>query len=236
MFTGYQQDDWVQRLPLAQYVHNSWRHSITKKSPYDLILGYVPHVGARHYGGSPETVKERLDRLYATRKEAQEAYRKAQELVIANQGQEDPKFKIGTKVWLDGRNVHTFQKTPKFAARRYGPFAVVKQVAPCVYKIKIPDQWKQRKVHDVFHASLLTRYVEMPEHGANFLEPPPDVQGEYEVEEIVASRRYGRYKTLQYLVKWQGYSEAENTWEPVDHVHAPELVQQFHRQNPTAAR
>ena len=39
-----------------------------------------------------------------------------------------------------------------------------------------------------FHASLLSPYHEMAEHGANYTEPPPDIiegQEEYKVEEIL---------------------------------------------------
>src|SRR6266403_5521053 len=34
-------------------------------------------------------------------------------------------------------------------------------------------------------------------------------------------------KRLQYLIKWKGYPESDNTWEPADQVHAPELVKHY---------
>jgi hypothetical protein len=39
----------------------------------------------------------------------------------------------------------------------------------------------------------------------------------YEVERIIAARGAGRAR--QYLVKWEGWSEAENTWEPRSNLH-----------------
>ena len=45
-------------------------------------------------------------------------------------------------------------------------------------------------------------------------------------------RYYGRKKTLQYLLKWKGYPESDNTWESADQVHTPELVKEYHRQKP----
>ena len=79
----------------------------------------------------------------------------------------------------------------------------------------------------------------MEEHGANFLEPPPDIiegEEEYEVEWILTLRQYGQGKKLQYLVRWAGYSQAHDSWEPADQVHAPELVDEFYQNNSTAAR
>jgi hypothetical protein len=104
----------------------------------------------------------------------------------------------------------------------------------------LPAQWKQRKLHDVFHASLLTPYHETEAHGANYLEPPPDVIGgedEYEVEQVLDSKRMGRKQKLHYLIRWKGYLEAHNTWEPEENVrHAKDLVALFHEKYPLTTR
>src|SRR6266481_6092310 len=54
-----------------------------------------------------------------------------------------------------------------------------------------------------------------------------DGEEEYEVERIVAHQQFGRSKRLQYLIKWKGYPESDNTWEPADQVHAPELIKHY---------
>ena len=66
---------------------------------------------------------------------------------------------------------------------------------------------------------------------------PEEVEGEeeYEVEEILKSRM-NRGK-LEYLVKWKGYSNADNTWEPRGNLkNAEEVVEAFHRKYPSAPR
>ena len=72
-----------------------------------------------------------------------------------------------------------------------------------VYQLTLPKQWKQKGIHDMFHANLLTPYHETEAHGINYLEPPPDVikgEEEYEVERILDSKRIGRNKKLHYLI------------------------------------
>ena len=41
---------------------------------------------------------------------------------------------------------------------------------------------------------------------------PPSVRGEYIVEKIVDSRK--RASVQEYFVKWSGYPDSLNTWEP----------------------
>ena len=117
-------------------------------------------------------------------------------------------FKKGDKVWLEGRNLHMSHPFPKLAPKHHGPFLIEQVINPMVFKLELPKQWKQKHLHPMFHTSLLMPYKETEEHGANFLEPPPDmIEGkeEYEVEQVLDLRRSGRKKQLQYLLKWKGY-------------------------------
>jgi hypothetical protein len=49
------------------------------------------------------------------------------------------------------------------------------------------------------------------------------------VEQIRSHQTWGRSKTLQYLIKWKGYPESDNTWENADQIHAPELIKLYHQ-------
>jgi len=56
--------------------------------------------------------------------------------------------------------------------------------------------------------------VQTKEHRENYSRPPPDLindQEQYEVKTIRSHRYYGRKKQLQYLIKWKGYPESDNT-------------------------
>ena len=65
-------------------------------------------------------------------------------------------------------------------------------LGPLTYQLQLPPQWK---IHDIFHATLLTLYCETKAHGPNFVYPPPDtVEGEEQwiVEAIMQHKKYGR--------------------------------------------
>ena len=113
---------------------------------------------------------------------------------------------------------------------------VTKVISPVVYHLQLPPSWK---VFDTFHVSLLSPYKEMEQHGTNFLKPPSEVvEGteEYEVKAILGYWVYGRWKKKQYLVKWKGYSDAHNSWEPVENVNALDLVKSYLNAHPIWAR
>jgi hypothetical protein len=99
---------------------------------------------------------------------------------------------MGEKVWLEGTNIKTTHPIAKLGNKRYGPFLVTKVVSLVVFKLKLPAAWK---IHNVFHASLLSPYKETEEHGSNFKEPPPDLingEHEYKVEQVLDARLHSR--------------------------------------------
>jgi hypothetical protein len=87
----------------------------------------------------------------------------------------------------------------------------------------------------MFHASLLSPYCETPSHGPNFSQPPSDLidgEEEYEVEQIKAYQNFERSKCLQYLIKWKGYPESNNTQENTNDIHALDIVKEYHKCHP----
>ena len=138
-------------------------------------------------------------------------------------------YHVGDQVWLEGKNLKFPHQATKLNPKCYGPFRVIKEISPVVYQLQLPPSWN---IHPVFHASLLLPNSETPSYGPNFSRLPSDLinnKEEYKVEQIKAHRSFGRSKHLQYLIKWKGYPESNNTWEDAIDIHAPNLIKQHHK-------
>ena len=173
-----------------------------------------------------ERAEERTITAHQKRVQAKEA--------INRWAGEQPKAKLhaGDRAWLEGKNLKLPYQNLKLAPKRYGPFKISRVISPVAYQLDLPPSWT---IHNVFHAGLLSPYHETKQYGANFPRPPPDVidgEEEYEVEAIRNHRQFGRRRTLQYLIKWKGYPEADNTWENHGDVFADQLIRQYHQTHP----
>ena len=146
----------------------------------------------------------------------------------------EQRYKTGDQVWLEGHNLRIDQPSTKLTPKRHGPFKIKKVLSPITYQLELPPQWK---IHYIFHVDLLTPYHKTKFHRPNFTKPPPDLingEEEYEIEEILQSRKYGRGRKVQYLVKWKGYPDSENQWVDWNDLHANEALADFKRRNPNA--
>ena len=75
-------------------------------------------------------------------------------------------FKLGDTIWLDSKNLKLGYLTRKLTSKCEGPFHISEVVSTHAYQLKLPDQWH---IHLVFHAALLTPFVETETHGTNYL-------------------------------------------------------------------
>jgi Chromo (CHRromatin Organisation MOdifier) domain len=238
MYGNVEQDNWVNLLPLAQYVHNLWINTSTGYSPFDLLIGHTLIMNVSHDTANVPEVNQQKEWLKQVRKQAQVTIQATQQL-LTQRGQRKKGqchycgYAVEDQVWLEGINLKITHPKAKLDTKRYGPFPITKEISPVVFQLALPPQWH---IHNMFHASLLTPYKEMEEHGANFVQPPLElIEGhkEYEVEQIINSRCTGHAKKLQYLLWWKGYSHTHDSWQDATEVHAPELITEYYNRKKT---
>lgn len=88
-------------------------------------------------------------------------------------------------------------------------------------------------IHPIFHFSFLKK-CPLPDawHPAPAAPPPLIMNGELhqEVEEILDSKL--SRNCLYYLIHWKHFGSREDEWVCTEHVNAPHLVKEFHKQHP----
>jgi hypothetical protein len=238
VFCNFQIDNWVDFLLFMEFAHNARSHSATGKSPFQVWYGFQPtFIPPVNFATTIPTVEERLRMLEQVRSEVTAALKVAAKVMKRSGPQgETHCFKPEDQVWLKGTNIRTTHPKAKLAPRCHGPFQVI-SATEVNTKLKLPTTWR---LHPVFHNSLLTPYNETVAHGSNYAQPPSDVvDGEddhYEVETILQSRPTPNKREVQYLVKWKGYPNSENSWLPASQMkNAAKLVKIFHQQYPRMA-
>jgi Chromo (CHRromatin Organisation MOdifier) domain len=219
-------------------MHNSWINTSTGYTLFDLLISHMPTINVSSNTTNIPKVNRQKEWLEQARRCAQAAIQAAQQLVT-QRGQRKKGQRhyhghaVRDQVWLKGINLKLTHPKAKLDAKRYGPFRITKEVSPVVFQLALPPQWR---IHNMFHASLLTPYKEMEEHRENFMQPPPELikgQEEFEVEQILNSRRVGCAKKLQYLLQWKRYSRMHDSWQNATEVHAPELVKEYQNRKQT---
>ena len=115
-------------------------------------------------------------------------------------------MKEGDKVYLLRRNIKTTRPSDKLDYVKIGPFRIQEQTGKVNYQLELP---KGMRIHPVFHVSLLEPALRNAK-----VQTKIDIvtSNEYEVEKILDNRSVNGLQ--QYLVKWKGYDDSENTWEP----------------------
>ena len=236
MYVNYQQDDWAQWLPLAEFAYNNSTHSATKHSPFFTLYGRHPQFDSVHVDDSHPsshyllTIQQVQSHLKDNLAAANERYK----IAADRSRSEPPSFAVGDMVWLDSSNIRSTRPTKKLSEKKFGPFEIEAVISKNAFRLKLPSHWN--RIHPVFHVSLLSP-AQAPYPGKS--QPPPEpveIQDhlEWEVSQILDSRK--KRNKIQYLVEWSGYQDDADrtTWEPASNLtNCPELLKTFHSKYPS---
>ncbi|MGI4850448.1 MAG: hypothetical protein ACRYGR_00665 [Janthinobacterium lividum] len=163
---------------------------------------------------------ERLRTIHATLRDrvAQASDRQAANY---NRHHRDMQFEEKEQVLLNAKNIKVKRPCRKLGAKYLSPYTIEKKVSADAYKLTSPPSLK--RLHPTFHVSLLESYRQRPgSAAAQATEVLEDDR--YENEAIVDYDK----ETDTYEAKWVGYSEDDNTMEPLEDLNdCDELLQQF---------
>ncbi|KAJ9514278.1 hypothetical protein QJQ45_012213 [Haematococcus lacustris] len=212
------QEDWPRHLAFAEFaIDNSWQESI-QSTPFLVNYGQSPITPVLHklprpcLSPSAESFAKKWEHEV---KHAQECMRVAQDRQqrYANKRRRDVTFSVGDSVLLSTKNLRNAPgRARKFLPRYVGPFKVTGKLGEAAYRLELPPTMS--RLHPVFHVSLLKKYT-----GSQGFHPPPVMEWledapHYEVHSLLSHRQVRFKKRMEYLVKWTGYDDTYNTWEP----------------------
>ena len=229
-YVNYQQDNWKELLPMAEFAYNNGYQESIKRSLFFANYGVNPEyqtIGHLMQGKikQPEDMSQLHDTL---RTEMTEAPLRHKEYYDAGR-KPNPNLQSGDIVWLLPRIIQTTRPCKKLDYKKIGPFKILAKIGGSGYKLDLPPSMT---IHNTFHISLLEPYNnnKFPPQRKQ-PRPPIIIEGEpeYELEQIIDSRT--NYGKLQYRAKWTGYPpEHDKVWYPYDDFENAGIAkQQFHQ-------
>lgn len=237
-YVTYDQKNWEDLLPLAEFAYNSAKHSSTGLSPFETSQGSQPTLfpsleTSEPIEGTTDSARSFVQSALAKVAQARDALEDAQraQAAQANKSRVPSTFEVGDSVMLSTENLRpdTLGRA-KLTARFAGPFKVIRATGGDSFELDLP---RDMGIHPVFHSSLLKSFVPNPAEFAK-REPPVrnpvlvDGSPEYVVERILD------HKTLKsgtlYKVLWRGYPPEDATWEPEDNLrNAQRILKEYKR-------
>ena len=230
-------------LTSVEIAYNNSVQASTGFSPFYLNYGQeidmplahsLPSVNDINSAPNPTSIellhrlKDNIDKAKQLMVEAQERQKK-----YADQSRRELTFDVGDMVMLSTSNLRKVGRAAKLLPRYIGPYPIAQVISSTAYKLTLPPEMTQ---HPTFHVSLLKPYINGRESFPDrdqIIRPAPEKldSGEdaFEVEAIVGKQKRGR--VWKYLVKWTGYPEWENTWQPASQMveQVPDLVNEYER-------
>ena len=192
-YCNYQQDNWSELLPLAEFVYNNAPSATTRVSPFFANKGYHPNISV--YPECDMTSAWACEYAVDLDSLHQYLHEEMANAQLHYQGLADAKrspalgFKVGDQVYMKAKYFWSTRPSKKLSEKNLRPYPIIAQVGSLSFTLCLPDS--MCAVHPVFHVSQLEPAIPNTIPNRTQLPPPPvevDGKPEFEISEILDSK------------------------------------------------
>ncbi|KAL0559106.1 hypothetical protein IC582_003696 [Cucumis melo] len=228
---------WDSHLHLMEFAYNNSYQATIDMAPFEALYGRCcrspvcwGEVGEQRLMG-PELVQSTNEAIQKIRSRMHTA--QSRQKSYADVRRKDLEFEMGDKVFLKVapmKGVLRFERRGKLSPRFVGPFEILERIGPVAYRLALPPSLST--VHDVFHVSMLRKYVPDPSHVVDYEPLEIDENLSYVEQPVeVLAREVKTLRNKQIpLVKvlWRNHRVEEATWEREDDMRSryPDLFEE----------
>ncbi|TYK03209.1 pol protein [Cucumis melo var. makuwa] len=228
---------WDSHLHLMEFAYTNSYQATIGMAPFEALYGKCcrspvcwGEVGEQRLMG-PELVQSTNKAIQRIRSRMQTA--QSRQKSYADVRRKDVEFDVGDKVFLKVapmKGVLRFEKRGKLSPRFVGPFEILERIGPVAYRLALPPSLST--VNDVFHVSMLRKYVPDPSHVVDYEPLEIDENLSYTEQPVeVLARQVKMLRNREIpLVKvlWRNHRMEEATWEREDDMRSryPELFEE----------
>ncbi|TYK28231.1 pol protein [Cucumis melo var. makuwa] len=229
---------WNSHLHLMEFAYNNNFQATIGMAPFEALYGkccrspiYWDEVGEQRLMG-PELVQSTNEAIQKIRSRMQTA--QSRQKSYADVRRKDLEFNVGNKVFLKVapmKGVLRFERRGKLSPHFVGPFEILERIDLVAYRLALPPSLSA--VHDVFHVSMLRKYVPDPSHVVDYepLEIDENLSYTEQLVEVFARevKMLRNRKIPLVKVLWRNHRVEEATWEREDDMRAryPELFEEY---------
>jgi transposase InsO family protein len=223
----------MDQLPLVMRILNSEEKTNTGVSPAELLFGNAVDLGRRllrepiaRIEGSTQDLTDYMEKMLAQQAAlidvAQQTQNNHDTHHMSSFDTEFTEFPINSYVLVNPPE----GKRPKLATRKKGPFQIVNHIGS-KYTLQDLLTGKNFDIHisnlvPFNYDSTRTNPTDVAAHDAE----------EFVIDHIIAHRGdKTRRKTMEFLVKWAGFSDDANSWEPFCNLRDTDQLLDYLRDN-----